>query len=108
MKEINEKIWKIDGLSNFEDFFYSMEKDIYRLSSDNIKFIVVENVDFFNFECHFKNLGNVKNQLSYYKRIIEIIKRDYLFYNDYEKIINKFREKEEKLFFENNIIRKLY
>lgn len=85
------------GLSNFEDFFSYIEKETNNLKFENIKIIVLERFNLFNFECHFDKFSDIKNQLTYYKKIIKIIERDHLFYNDYQKIINKFKERKEKL-----------
>jgi len=93
-KDIEEEVMikktiLIDGLYNFS-------KSLSMIDTKNLKITafpilkVTESTKLFDFEYHFHNLSTAEEQLVFYKKLRNMILRDYLYYQSHNKILKKF------------------
>lgn len=78
----------IDGLSNFSESISNINKQNLKITAFPIV-KVMESTELFDFEYHFHNLSTAEEQLVLYKKLRNLILRDRLYYESYNKILKK-------------------
>lgn len=79
----------IDGLSNFSESILNINKQNLKITAFPIV-KVMESTQLFDFEYHFHNLSTAEEQFFLYKKLRNLILRDHLYYESYNKIFKKF------------------